>query len=62
LAPKERVREIARMLAGETVTSTALRHAEEMIRLVSAAPQGGPFDHDHAHAIEAPRGRESPPA
>jgi DNA repair protein RecN (Recombination protein N) len=60
LAPKERVREIARMLAGETVTSTALRHAEEMIRLVSAAPQGGPLD--HTHAIEAPRGRESPPA
>jgi DNA repair protein RecN (Recombination protein N) len=43
LAPKERVREIARMLAGETVTSTALRHAEEMIRLVSATPQGGPL-------------------
>ena len=62
LAPKERVREIARMLAGETVTSTALRHAEEMIRLVSAAPQGGPLDLDHTHAIEAPRGRESPPA
>jgi DNA repair protein RecN (Recombination protein N) len=38
LAPKERVREIARMLAGEAVTPTALRHAEEMIRLVSSLP------------------------
>lgn len=38
LAPKERVREIARMLAGEEVTQTAIRHAEEMIRLVSTPP------------------------
>jgi len=38
LAPKERVREIARMLAGEEVTPTAIRHAEEMIRLVSTPP------------------------
>ena len=38
LAPKDRVREIARMLAGEEVTQTAIRHAEELIRLVSTPP------------------------
>jgi DNA repair protein RecN (Recombination protein N) len=36
LTDRERVREVARMLAGEEITATALRHAEEMIRLVSA--------------------------
>jgi DNA repair protein RecN (Recombination protein N) len=45
LTERERVREVARMLAGEEITETALRHAEEMIRLVSAPqdatePQG----------------------
>jgi DNA repair protein RecN (Recombination protein N) len=45
LTERERVREVARMLAGEEITATALRHAEEMIRLVSAPqdatePQG----------------------
>ncbi|MFZ5877616.1 MAG: DNA repair protein RecN [Nitrospirota bacterium] len=43
LSERERVREVARMLAGEEITATALRHAEEMIRLVSA-PQEGPLD------------------
>lgn len=38
LSDRARVREIARMLAGQQVTATALRHAEEMIRLVSARP------------------------
>jgi DNA repair protein RecN (Recombination protein N) len=38
LRERARVREIARMLAGQRVTTTALRHAEEMIRLVSARP------------------------
>jgi DNA repair protein RecN (Recombination protein N) len=38
LRERARVREIARMLAGQRVTTTALRHAEEMIRLVSAPP------------------------
>jgi DNA repair protein RecN (Recombination protein N) len=41
LTDRERVREVARMLAGEEITATALRHAEEMIRLVSA-PQEAP--------------------
>jgi DNA repair protein RecN (Recombination protein N) len=41
LTDRERVREVARMLAGEEITPTALRHAEEMIRLVSA-PQEVP--------------------
>jgi DNA repair protein RecN (Recombination protein N) len=36
LRDRGRVREVARMLAGQRITSTALRHAEEMIRLVSA--------------------------
>jgi DNA repair protein RecN (Recombination protein N) len=39
LTERERVREVARMLAGEEITPTALRHAEEMIRLVSAPEQ-----------------------
>lgn len=38
LTDRERIREVARMLAGEEITATALRHAEEMIRLVSAPP------------------------
>jgi len=32
LNPKEKVREIARMLAGETVTDLSVKHAEEMVR------------------------------
>lgn len=32
LTPKEKVREIARMLAGETVTDISMKHAEEMVR------------------------------
>lgn len=39
LRDRARVREVARMLAGQRITATALRHAEEMIRLVSA-PSG----------------------
>lgn len=35
LGGRERVREIARMLTGQSITDTALRHAEEMIRLVA---------------------------
>ncbi|MFZ5863614.1 MAG: DNA repair protein RecN [Nitrospirota bacterium] len=50
LTERERVREIARMLAGEEITATALHHAEEMIRLVTA-PQSEP---------SAPRGRARP--
>lgn len=38
LTTPERTREIARMLAGEEVTPTALRHAQEMIRLVGKPP------------------------
>jgi DNA repair protein RecN (Recombination protein N) len=38
LRDRARVREVARMLAGQRITATALRHAEEMIRLVSAPP------------------------
>lgn len=32
LNPKEKVKEIARMLAGETVTDLSIKHAEEMVR------------------------------
>jgi DNA repair protein RecN (Recombination protein N) len=32
LNPKEKVKEIARMLAGETITEISLKHAEEMVR------------------------------
>ncbi|HNW30231.1 MAG TPA: DNA repair protein RecN, partial [Spirochaetota bacterium] len=32
LSPKEKVREIARMLAGETITDISMKHAEEMVR------------------------------
>ena len=32
LNPKDKVREIARMLAGETVTDLSIKHAEEMVR------------------------------
>ncbi|MEO5657288.1 MAG: DNA repair protein RecN [Nitrospiria bacterium] len=43
LTTPERTREIARMLAGEEITPTALRHAKEMIRLVGKPlPPGGP--------------------
>ena len=43
LAPDDRIREIARMLAGEEITPTALRHAEEMIQLVSSrSPEAVP--------------------
>lgn len=38
LRDRGRVREVARMLAGQRITTTALRHAEEMIRLISAPP------------------------
>ena len=31
MSPSERVREIARMLSGATVTETSLRHAESML-------------------------------
>jgi DNA repair protein RecN (Recombination protein N) len=32
LNPREKIREIARMLAGETITDISLKHAEEMVR------------------------------
>ncbi|MBN2158025.1 MAG: DNA repair protein RecN [Spirochaetes bacterium] len=32
LNPKEKIKEIARMLAGETITEISLKHAEEMVR------------------------------
>ena len=32
LTPKEKVKEIARMLAGETITELSIKHAEEMVR------------------------------
>jgi DNA repair protein RecN (Recombination protein N) len=42
LTNRERIHEVARMLAGEAITETALRHAEEMIRLVSAPADAAP--------------------
>lgn len=32
LSPKEKVKEVARMLAGETITDLSMKHAEEMVR------------------------------
>lgn len=32
LSTKDKIREIARMLAGETVTDLSIKHAEEMVR------------------------------
>ncbi len=47
LKDRARVREVARMLAGQRITATALRHAEELIRLVSAPTET-------AGAVETP--------
>jgi len=55
LRDRGRVREVARMLAGQRITATALRHAEEMIRLVSAPPEprNGPGPQPRAVDSEA---------
>lgn len=53
LTERERVREVARMLAGEEITATALRHAEEMIRLVSAPQPEAPEPRERASRGDA---------
>ncbi len=41
LTPKEKIREIARMLAGETITDLSMKHAEEMVRNAEATATPG---------------------
>ncbi len=41
LSPKEKVREVARMLAGETITDISMKHAEEMVRNAEKISPGG---------------------
>ncbi len=53
LRERARVREIARMLAGQQVTTTALRHAEEMIRLVSERPDQLGAGEPRSHANDS---------
>jgi DNA repair protein RecN (Recombination protein N) len=55
LKNRNRVREIARMLAGQRITAAALRHAEEMIRLVSAPSNQGVGESTPRPAPVAPR-------
>ncbi len=38
LSPKEKVKEVARMLAGETITDLSMKHAEEMVRNAEKIP------------------------
>ncbi len=41
LAPKEKVKEVARMLAGEKITELSIKHAEEMVKNAEYAGTGG---------------------
>mgnify|MGYP000537960711 CR=1 FL=1 len=41
LSERDKVREVARMLAGETVTEISMKHAEEMVRNAERISRGG---------------------